>query len=358
MSSMNTELFEALALVAKEKGIEPEVLVEKIQTALVIAIKKDYPRSEDINFDIDITKGKFDVCINKEIVATIDEVEDDANQIDLEAAQKIKKRYKVGDKCVTKLNTRHFGRIAAQTAKQVIKQGIKEVERNQLIEQWGSLQNEVMSVKILKLEPDTGNAVVEINGTEVTLFKNDQIPGEAIFTGDTIKVYISGVAANDRRPTLRISRTHNNLVRKLLETEVPEIYDGIVEVRAVSREAGMRSKVAVISNDENIDAVGSCIGPSRSRIAGICDELNGEKIDVVSYSDDPAEFIKQALKPAEVVHVDIPDEEVRSCAATVPDNQLSLAIGNKGQNAKLAARLTGFKIDIRPESGFYGDENA
>jgi N utilization substance protein A len=354
MSNINTELFDALALVAKEKGIEPEVLVEKIQTALIIAIKKDYPRSENINFNIDIPKGKFDVCIHKEIVATPEEVEDDANQIDLESAKKhSRKKYKVGDECVVKLNTRHFGRIAAQTAKQVIKQGIKEVEREQLIEQWGSLQNECMNVKILKVEPDTGNAFVQINDTEVVLFKNDQIPGEFIQTGDSIKVYISGVSANDRRPTLRISRTHNNLIRKLFESEVPEISDGIVEVRAVSREPGIRSKVAVMSNDENIDAVGSCIGPGRSRIVGICKELNGEKIDVVFYKDDPKEFIKQALKPAEVLDVDIPDEEERMCSATVPDNQLSLAIGNKGQNAKLAARLTGFKIDIRPESGFY-----
>jgi len=353
MSTMNTELFDALSVLAKEKGIEPEVLVEKIQTALVIAIKKDYPRSENIDFNIDITKGKFDVCINKEIVETPEEVEDDANQIDLEAARKVSKKYKVGDQCAVKLNTRHFGRIAAQTAKQVIKQGIKEVERDQLIEQWGSLQNEVMAVKILKVEPDTGNAVAEINSTEVTLFKNDQIPGEYIQTGDTVKVYISGVSANDRRPTLRISRTHNNIIRKLLETEVPEIYDGIVEVRAISREPGIRSKVAVISSDENVDAVGSCIGPGRSRISEICDELNGEKIDVINYSDDPREFIKQALKPADVIDVDIPDEEMRECSATVPDNQLSLAIGNKGLNAKLAARLTGFKIDIRPESGFY-----
>ncbi|MCL2755401.1 MAG: transcription termination/antitermination protein NusA, partial [Oscillospiraceae bacterium] len=177
MSAMNTELFDALAAVAKEKGISPEVLVEKIQTALIIAIKKDYPRSEDITFNIDITKGKFDVCINKMIVETAEEVVDDANQITLVDANKISKKYKVGDTCVIKLNTRHFGRIAAQTAKQVIKQGIKEVEREQLIEQWGSLQNEIMSVKVQKVEPDTGNAIVEINGTEVALFKSDQIPG-------------------------------------------------------------------------------------------------------------------------------------------------------------------------------------
>jgi N utilization substance protein A len=353
MSSMNAELFDALTLVAQEKGITPEVLVEKIQTALVIAIKKDYPQSEDIVFDIDLSTGRFNVCINKEIVETPEEVDDEANQIDLESAKKYSKKYQVGDSCAVKLNTRHFGRIAAQTAKQVIKQGIKEVERDQLIEQWGSLQNEIMSVKVLKVEPDTGNAIVAINDTEAVLFKNDQIPGEFIQGGDTIKVYISGVAANERRPTLRISRVNTNLLRGLLRSEVPEIEEGIVEIRALSREPGIRSKVAVWSNDENVDAVGSCIGPDRSRISLVSSELGGEKLDVINYFEDPQEFIKQALKPADVVNVDIPDEEVKMCYATVPDNQLSLAIGAKGLNAKLAARLTGFKIDIRPESGFY-----
>ena len=353
MSNTNVELFDALALVAKEKGIQPDVLVEKIQTALVIAIKKDYPRSDNINFNIDIPKGKFDVCIHKEVVETPEEVEDSANQIDLKSAKKVSKKYNVGDQCVIKLNTRHFGRIAAQTAKQVIKQGIKEVEREQLIEQWGSLQNECMSVKVLKVEPDTGNAFVEINSAEVVLFKSDQIPGEVIQSGDSIRVYISGVSANDKRPTLRISRVHNNLIRKLFENEVPEIAAGIVEICAISREPGIRTKIAVMSNEEDVVAVGTCIGQKRSRIASICHELKGEKIDVVAYSDDPKELVKQALKPAEVLSVEIPDEELRECIATVPDNQLSLAIGNKGLNAKLAARLTGFKIDIRPESGFF-----
>lgn len=346
----NTELFEALAQLAKEKGIEKEVLIEKIQTALVIAIKKDYPRSENIKFDIDIKSGRFDVFLSKEIV---EEVEDEANQIDLSEARKISEDYNIGDECVIKLDTRDFGRIAAQTAKQVMKQGIKEVERNQLIEQWGGLQNEAVAVRVTKVETDTGNVIVEINDSEVVLFKSDQIPGEVISTGDNIKVYVSGVSANDRRPTLRVSRTHNNLIKRLLEAEVPEVEEGIVEVRAVSREPGIRSKVAVISNEPNIDAVGSCIGPGRSRISKVCEEIRGEKIDVVTYSDDPREFIKQALKPADVLSVTIPDEEVRACSVTVPDNQLSLAIGNKGQNAKLAARLTGFKIDIRPESGFF-----
>ncbi len=344
------ELFEALTLLAKEKGISAEVLIEKIQTALVIAIKKDYPRSENTVFDIDITKGKFDVAIQKTVV---EEVEDPANEITLEEAREHNRRLNVGDVCTIKLDTKKFGRIAAQTAKQVIKQGIKEVERGQLIEQWGNLQNEAISASVIKVEPATGNAVVMINGNEVMLFRSDQLPNDVLSEGDVIKVFVSGVSANDRRPTLRVSRTNRDLIKRLFELEVPEIYEGIVEIRAISREPGSRSKIAVMSNNENVDALGACIGPQRSRITKICEELRGEKIDVVKYSDDPKEFIKQALKPADVLSVEIPDEEVRSCSVVVPDHQLSLAIGNKGQNAKLAARLTGYKIDIRPESGFF-----
>ncbi len=344
------ELFEALTLLAKEKGIDAEILIEKIQTALVIAIKKDYPRSENTVFDIDIAKGKFDVAIQKTVV---EEVEDPANEITLAEAREHNRRLNVGDVCTIKLDTRQFGRIAAQTAKQVIKQGIKEVERGQLIEQWGNLQNEAISASVIKVEPTTGNAAVMINGNEVMLFRSDQLPNDVLTEGDVIKVFVSGVSANDRRPTLRVSRTNRDLIKRLFELEVPEIYEGIVEIRAISREPGSRSKIAVMSNNENVDALGACIGPQRSRITKICEELRGEKIDVVKYSDDPKEFIKQALKPADVLSVDIPDEEVRSCSVVVPDHQLSLAIGNKGQNAKLAARLTGYKIDIRPESGFF-----
>ncbi|MBQ8614906.1 MAG: transcription termination/antitermination protein NusA [Ruminiclostridium sp.] len=350
MAKGTTELFEALTLLAKEKGISPELLIEKIQTALVIAIKKDYPRSENTNFDIDIAKGKFDVAIMKTVV---EEVEDDANEISLEEARNISKRYSIGDTATIKLDTKNFGRIAAQTAKQVIKQGIKEFERSQLVEQWGGLQSEAISASVIKVEPTTGNATVMINDSEVTLFKSDQLPGDDLKTGDIVKVFVYGVSANDRRPTLRISRTQRDLIKRLFELEVPEIQEGVVEIKSISREAGSRSKIAVISNNENVDALGACIGPQRSRISRICDELKGEKIDVVKYSEDPKEFIKQALKPADVISVDIPDEEVKACSVIVPDNQLSLAIGNKGQNAKLAARLTGFKIDIKPESGFF-----
>lgn len=350
-NSANTvELFEALTALAKEKGINPDQLIEKIQTALVIAIKKDYPRSENTKFDIDIMKGKFDVAILKEVV---EEVEDSANQISLEEAKNISKRYSVGDTCTVKLDTKHFGRIAAQTAKQVIKQGIREVENDQLLQQWGGLQNEAISANVIKVEPATGNAVVDINHNEIPLFKSEQIPGETLHVGDIVKVYVSDLAATNKRPQLKISRTSRDLIKRLFELEVPEIYEGVVEIKAISREPGSRSKIAVISNDPNVDALGSCIGPQRSRISKICEELNGEKIDVVMYSDDPKEFIKQALKPSDVVSVDIPDENVKACTVLVPDGQLSLAIGNKGQNAKLAARLTGFKIDIKPESGFF-----
>ncbi len=341
---------EALTILAKEKGMSPETLIEKIETALTIAIKKDYPRSENISYDIDVTKGRFNVAILKTVS---EEVEDPANQISLEDARRINSRLEIGDECPIKLDTRHFGRIAAQTAKQVIKQGIKEVEREQLVEQWGGLQNEAISAEVRKVETDSLNAIVNVNGTEVMLFRSDQIPGEELHEGDVVKVFVSGVSSGDRRPTLRISRTHRDLIKRLFELEVPEIGDGTVEIKSVSREAGSRSKIAVISNNPNVDALGACIGPQRGRITRICDELCGEKIDVVKYSDDPKEFIKQSLKPANVISVDIPDEDVRACSVVVPDNQLSLAIGNKGQNAKLAARLTGYKIDIKPESGFF-----
>ncbi|MCM1054344.1 MAG: transcription termination factor NusA [Bacteroides sp.] len=346
----NVSFYEALKMLAEEKGIEPELLIEKIETAVGIAVKKEYPRCENVKYTINEKTGALEVALLKEIV---EDVEDDANQILLEAAKKYSKRYKVGDTCVIPLDTMRFGRIAAQTAKQVMKQGIKDVERSKLVEQWGELQNEAVSVKVLKVEPATGNASVEIKGNEATLFRSDQLAGDELHEGDMIKVFVSGASPADRRPMLRISRTSRDLIKRLFEQEVPEIYEGIVEIRSISREPGQRSKMAVASNDPNVDPLGACIGPQRSRISKICDELCGEKIDIVIYSEDPREFIKQALKPADVISVDIPDEEVKSCTVLVPDNQLSLAIGNKGQNAKLAAKLTGYKIDIKPESGFF-----
>lgn len=391
--------YEQLMLLAKEKDIEPELLIDKIRTAISIAVRKEYPRSENVKFEVDKQSGSFNVYLVKEIV---EEVEDDANQMTLDEAKKLEKKYTdaknskiireiseesgksrkrsakksadelsdeqreriasltvkprkydIGDSFEIPLDTRDFGRISAQTAKQVMKQGIKDVERNKLIEQWGELQDEMVTVKVLKVEPVTGNATVELDGNEVPFFRSEQLPGDELHAGDFVKVYVNGASPSDKRPMLKVSRTHRDLIKRLFEAEVPEIFDGIVQIKSISREAGQRSKMAVFSNDPNVDALGACIGAQRSRISKICEELKGEKIDIVIYSDDPKEFIKQALKPAEVLSVDIPDEEVKACTVVVPDNQLSLAIGNKGQNAKLAARLTGFKIDIKPESGFF-----
>lgn len=350
---MNNEFFDALELLAKEKEIPLEYLLERIKTAIGMAVKRDYGGVENVLVDIDDDTRKFKVSMVKTVV---EEVEDPANEITLDDALKANKRAKLGDSVEIKLETKQFGRIAAQTAKHVIRQGIREAEREQMIEQFRSKLHEVVTGKVQRIEPQTGNVTLEIDGNEVMLFRNEQLESDSFVEGDYVKVYVSDITANDKRCNLKISRTHRDLVKRLFETEVPEIFDGTVVVKAISREAGARTKLAVYSADENVDAVGACIGPKGTRVAHIVDELGGEKIDVVPYSEDPKEFIAQALSPAKVVGVEILDEEARTCRVTVPDHQLSLAIGNKGQNAKLAARLTGYKIDIRPESGFYGED--
>ncbi len=350
---MNNEFFDALQLLEKEKGIPAEYLLEKIQTAIGIAVRRDYGGIEAVNVEIDPETRKFKVSILKNVV---EEVEDEVNEITLDEALKYSKRARVGAPVEIKLETKQFGRIAAQTAKHVIRQGIREAERGQMLEQFNSKLHEVVTATVQKVEPVTGNATVEIDKNEVLLFKNEQIPDEELTEGDKIKVYVVDVITGEKRCTLKISRTHKDLVKRLFEMEVPEIFDGTVEVKSISREAGSRSKMAVWAKDENVDAVGACIGPKGTRVANIVNELRGEKIDIVKYSEEPEEFIKRALAPADVVSVEIVDPETRQARVRVPDHQLSLAIGNKGQNAKLAARLTGYKIDIRPESGFYGEE--
>lgn len=249
-----------------------------------------------------------------------------------------------------------FKRIAAKNAKDLIHQGFSNAERQHLSEIWGQYENEAVSATVTKIEPVTNHVTLEINHNEVLLMKDDQIPGETFEVGQVVKVYISGVSKEykqgDKNQYLKISRTDKWLIKGLFELECPEIHDGTVEIKAVSRAPGSRSKIAVISHDPNVDAVGACIGPQKSRISAVTKEIKGEKVDVVLYSDDPEEFIKQALKPADVLQVIIsnPNPDKRSCKVIVPDNQLSLAIGNRGQNAWLAAKLTGFKIDIKAES--------
>ena len=350
---MNAEFFEALALLEKEKGISVEYLCEKIENAIAIAIRRDYVGTEDVKVIIDPETRTFDVAIRKLVV---EEVEDAANQIILDKAVKYNKKAQLGDIVDIPLETKEFGRIAAQTAKHVIKQGIREAERGQVLKEFQSREHEIITATVISTDAVRGSVTLEIDHNEAFLLKSEQIPGEVFQDGERTKVYVVEVTASERGPKVMISRTHPGLVKRLFEIEVPEIYEGTVEIKAVSREAGSRTKLAVWSKDPDVDAVGACIGTRGARVAKIVDELGGEKIDVVQYSEDPAEFIAAALSPAKVVSVEVDPEGNKACKVKVPDEQLSLAIGNKGQNARLAARLTGWKIDIKPESGFWGED--
>ena len=347
------EFFEALALMGQEKGIPLEYLVEKIKTAIALAVKKDPAGSEESIVVIDPESKRFYVAMRKEVV---EEVEDPATQITIEDAVKYDKKALVGDMVEIPLEPKKFGRIAAQSAKHVIRQGIREAEKGLLFQEFRSRQHDIVTATVLRSDPKRGIVTLEIGSAEAILPKSEQVPGEELMDGQKIRVYVVDAQNGEKGPRLMISRTHPSLVKRLFEMQVPEIYDGVVEIKAISREAGSRSKLAVSSRDENVDPVGACIGPKGARVSSIVDELGGEKIDVVPYSEDPAEFVSAALSPATVLSVEILEMNPPSCRVTVPDHQLSLAIGNKGQNARLAAKLTGWKIDIRPESGFYGEE--
>ena len=350
---MNTEFFEAIKLLEKEKGIPANYLIEKIQTAVANAIKRDASGGENSIVEINPETGRFYVAVSKEVV---NEVEDPSLEISLEQALTYNKKAMVGESVEIPLEPKKFGRIAAMSAKGVIRQGIREAERGQLLAEYQSKEREIVTATVVRTDPKRGNVTVEIGRSEAIFPKSEQVPGEEYPDGAKIKVYVSDVVNGEKGPKIMISRIHPGLVRRLFEMNIPEVYDGTVEIKSVSREAGTRSKVAVWSKDENVDAVGACIGPKGARVNTIVDVLGGEKIDVVKYSEDPAEFVAAALSPATVLKVELDPEGARACRVTVPDHQLSLAIGNKGHNARLAARLTGWKIDIRPESGFYGED--
>ena len=345
---MNGEFFEALHLLCKEKDIPMDYMVERISAAIKNALKRDYNVEDNAIVEIDPQTQKFRVAIRKQIV---EEVEDPATQILLANVKSRKKSLKVGDFVETEVATKEFGRIAAQTAKHVIRQGIREAEKRQLIDMFQSQEHELINALVQKVEPKNGNAVLEIgrNG-EVVLPASEQVPGEVLHENDHIKVYVVEIRESEKGPRAIISRTHPGLVKRLFELEVPEIYEGTVEIRSVSREAGARTKIAVYSKNPDVDAQGACIGPKGARVNKIVEELNGEKIDIVKYSDDPAAYIAESLAPAQVISVEILDAEARTCRATVAENQLSLAIGKDGQNVRLAARLTGWKIDIKSGS--------
>ena len=345
----NEDFFTAVKLMAAEKDIPVETLYENIANALVVAEKRKYGGISDFVFcDIAPDKQELRMYLHKEVV---DEVTNPDTQLALEAALSIDPNASVGSFVDVPLDTHDFGRIDAQTAKHVIRQGIRDAERSKTLNEFKAHNQEIMTSRVQNVDERTGNATIEINNHAVLLPRGEQIPGEVLEDGDIIKVYIVEVREGDRGAKAMISRTHPGLVRRLFETEVPEIQDGTVEIKEVAREAGSRTKIAVSSSEENVDAVGACIGPRGTRVGDVGDMLDGEKIDFVPYSEDPSEFIAAALAPANVINVEILDEEEHSCRVIVPDNQLSLAIGNKGQNARLAAKLTGWKIDINPESG-------
>ncbi len=349
---MSTEIFEALRTLEKERGISMDFMLEKINKAIVTACKNGYDGNEDVIVRMDESHDIFQVELLKTVV---DEVYLPGKEISLEDARKINKNVNIGEQVKIILDTKDFGRIAAQTARNIIRQGIKDGEKSQIAQEFQSKQNQIVSALVERIDEKTGAFTLRIGKAESTLPKGEQIGTENVKEGEHIKVYVSEVRILDKGPKIMISRTHPNFVKKLFESEIPEINEGIVEIKAVSREAGSRSKVAVQSHNPNVDPVGSCIGSHGSRLSAIIEELGGEKIDLIEYSEDPAKFIAAALAPANVIKVEFDPELPNACKATVPDNQLSLSIGNRGQNVRLAARLTGYKIDIRPESGFYGE---
>ena len=341
-------------MLGKERGLSPEYLIEKIKAAIVIAVKKDYEvEDENVLVEIDPLNGRFSVNLVQDVV---EEVENPHTQLSLEQAHAIRKTYQVGQRVVTPLKTKEFGRIAAQTAKHVIRQGIREAERSQLYSEMKSKAHEIVTAQVVRIDSEKGIVVLDMGKGEAVLPRSEQVPGEEFYEGQHVQVYVKDVIVTERGPRIIISRTSEQLVKRMFEMEVPEIFDGTVEIRAISREAGVRTKMAVWSKDENVDPVGACIGAHGARVNQIVEQLHGEKIDVVRWSEDITEFIGAALSPAKVLKVEILEGERKACRVTVPDHQLSLAIGNKGQNARLCARLTGYNIDIRPESGYYGED--
>ena len=346
------EIFAALAMLEKERGIPQTFMMDKIVQALITAYKRDHDEVENVIVDVDDVHQTLKMYVQKNVVDEEDYV-DPFNEIPVEEAKKLSAKYEIGDVVNLPVDHMEFGRIAAGNGKQVIIQGLREAERGMVYDEFNSKQHEILTGVVTRIDPRTGAVSLRIGtgteSTEALLTAGEQVKGEELTEGMHVKVYVVEVRRSTRGPQVLISRTHPGLVKRLFELEVPEIYDGTVEVKSISREAGSRTKMAVWSNDENVDPIGACVGPKGQRVANIVDELRGEKIDIIKYSEDPAEFIAAALAPADVVDVQMA-EEGKACRVLVPDDQLSLAIGKEGQNARLAARLTGYKIDIKPES--------
>ncbi len=343
----NTDFFKALESLGEENSVETALLIEKVKSAMLKAARKAYPHSEEnIRVDIDPAAKKFEMYIVQEV---IDDYPIDENEVNIDVARTIDPNAYVGGTILKEIDISKLGRMAALSAKQSIKGDLREINREQMLNRFESKEHECITVKVSQIDPGRGTVTVDYQGTELYLFRNEQIPGETLEEGKSIKVYITGIVGKTKKPIVKISRTHKDLVKRIFELEVPEIYDGTVEVKSISREAGSRTKIAVWSKDKNVDAVGSCIGPKHSRIQNIVNELNGEKIDIINWDENPAYLIENALSPAKVISV-AADPDDKTASVIVPDYQLSLAIGKEGQNARLAARLTGYKIDIKSET--------
>ncbi len=339
---MSAELFEALELLEKTKGIPVDYMLEKVEAALVSAYKKE-EGSTSVRVAVNREKRQLKLY---HVRTVVEEVTDPKSEISLEDAQHISKRYTLGTTVEDEVKTKNFGRISAQTAKQVIVQGIREAEKTNIIRDYERKREEVISAVVVKRDDTNGDVVVDTGTSNALLPRNEQIPGEELYVGDRVRVFICEVGrVGERGPMVMLSRTHPAMVKRMFETEIPEIADGIVLVKGVAREAGSRTKIAVMSRDENVDAVGACIGNRGMRINDIVSELNGEKIDVIEYSENAEEYIAAALSPATVREVEFDGE--RSAKVTVDGDQLSLAIGREGQNVRLAAKLVGYKIDIK-----------
>lgn len=341
---MNAEFMQAFEQLGKEKGIAPEILFDAIEAALISAYKRNFSAAQNVRVSLDRVTGDIHVYARKNIVEV---VENEIVEMALTEAKKINSDYEVDDIIEIEVTPKNFGRIAAQTAKQVVVQRIREAERGIIYEEFSNRESDILTGIVQRIEQK--NVFIDLGKAEAILAPSEQIPFEQYKHGDRVKSYIIEVKKTTKGPQILVSRTHPGLLKRLFELEVPEIHDGIVEIKSVAREPGMRSKIAVFSRDEDVDPVGSCVGHKGMRVQTIVNELKGEKIDIVKWNVDPIKYIANSLSPAKVVSVEVNEIEKVS-KVIVPDYQLSLAIGKEGQNARLAAKLTGWKIDIKSES--------
>jgi N utilization substance protein A len=354
---MNKDFIRAVDELEKEKGIPKEVVIEAIETALISGYKKNYGKAGNVKVEIDTDTGDYKIYSERVVV---EEVEDDGIEIDLEKAKSIDSKYNIGDIVKIQIKPKEdFGRIAAQTSRQVILQKIREAERENIYEEFHGRESEIVTGTIQRISKN--NIFINLGKIEGILTESEQIPGENYRQGDRLKAVILDVKNTSKGANITLSRTHPSFVKRLFELEVPEIYDGVIDIISISREAGSRTKIAVMTNDQNVDPVGSCVGNKGTRVKSIVDEINGEKIDIVIFDKDPEKYISNSLSPATAVKVEV-NEKAKSALVVVPDYQLSLAIGKEGQNARLAAKLTGWKIDIKSETQYStlkkGDLNA